>query len=67
MDELVGAHGGVGGMQTQPFVLYPSEWTDRPPTIVGADGLHHFFRRHVLNETESDVADVTSVPTARAS
>ena len=68
MDELVGAHGGVGGMQTQPFVLYPSEWTDRPPTIVGADGLHHFFRRYVLEEEpERDVADATSVPTARAS
>ena len=55
-------------MQTQPFVLYPSEWTDRPPTIVGADGLHRFLRQYVLEEErQGDVADVTSVPTARAS
>jgi uncharacterized membrane protein YvlD (DUF360 family) len=47
MDELVGAHGGVGGMQTQPFVLYPAGWTDRPPEIIGADGLHHFLLRHI--------------------
>jgi putative membrane protein len=67
MDELVGAHGGVGGMQTQPFVLYPSGWTDRPPTIVGADGVHRFLRRYVLDESECDVADATSVPAARAS
>jgi len=66
MDELVGAHGGVGGMQTQPFVLYPSEWTDRSPTIVGADGLHRFLRRYVLHEPECDSTDTTSVPAARA-
>jgi hypothetical protein len=29
IDDLVGAHGGVGGMQTQPFIVYPSDWTDR--------------------------------------
>jgi hypothetical protein len=67
MDELVGAHGGVGGMQTQPFVLYPSEWTDRPPTIVGADGLHWFLRRHALDEAEGVQADSTSVRATRAS
>lgn len=67
MDELVGAHGGVGGMQTQPFVLYPSGWTDRPPTIIGADGVHRFLRRYVLDEPERDAPDVTSVPAARAS
>jgi uncharacterized membrane protein YvlD (DUF360 family) len=66
MDELVGAHGGVGGMQTQPFVLYPSEWTDRPPTIVGADGLHNFFRQHVLGEAQSDLADSTAVVDGRS-
>ena len=24
-EELVGCHGGLGGPQTQPFVLYPSD------------------------------------------
>ena len=33
MDDLVGAHGGVGGMQTQPFVVYPSDWTDDEPEL----------------------------------
>jgi putative membrane protein len=66
MDELVGAHGGVGGMQTQPFVLYPSEWTDRPPTIVGADGLHRFLRRYVLDEPQGDhLAEATSASAGR--
>jgi uncharacterized membrane protein YvlD (DUF360 family) len=66
MDELVGAHGGVGGMQTQPFVLYPSDWTNRPPTIVGADGLHHFLRRHALGEPQRDVGDATADAVGRS-
>jgi putative membrane protein len=39
-EELVGCHGGLGGPQTQPFVLYPYEFA--PPTgpIVGAAELH---------------------------
>jgi hypothetical protein len=53
MDELVGAHGGVGGMQTQSVVLFPADWTDRPPEIVGADGLHHFLRRYALDEADA--------------
>lgn len=61
MDALVGAHGGVGGMQTQPFVLYPSTWTDRSPTIVGADGLHRFFRQYVLGEPPVEKVDETPV------
>jgi len=68
MDELVGAHGGVGGMQTQPFVLYPAEWTDHPAPIVGADGVHRFLRQYALGEPECEVANtMPSVPAARAS
>jgi hypothetical protein len=66
MDALVGAHGGVGGMQTQPFVLYPSTWTARPPTIVGADGLHQFFRQYVLGEPPVEKVDETSVSVGQA-
>ena len=25
-EELIGSHGGLGGSQSKPFVLYPSEW-----------------------------------------
>jgi len=44
-DDLVGAHGGLGGMQTQPFLIYPSDWTDAPE-IVGAVNLHRFLKEH---------------------
>jgi putative membrane protein len=50
IDDLVGAHGGVGGMQTRPFLAYPSVWTERDPELVGAASVHRFLRRHALGE-----------------
>jgi hypothetical protein len=45
-DDLVGAHGGLGGPQTQPFLMYPSAWTDEAPKLVGSVDVHHFLKRH---------------------
>ncbi len=39
-EELVGCHGGLGGPQTQPFVLYPYEFASPREPIIGAAGLH---------------------------
>lgn len=40
----VGSHGGLGGMQTQPFILHPSAWpVDR--AMVGAPALYEQIRR----------------------
>jgi uncharacterized membrane protein YvlD (DUF360 family) len=43
-EELVGSHGGMGGGQSFPFVLFPSElsWPDEP--VVGAERVHRIFR-----------------------
>ena len=40
-EELVGSHGGLGGWQTEAFILYPSflRLTDHPP--MGAPALYH--------------------------
>jgi hypothetical protein len=46
-EELIGCHGGAGGAQTAPFLLYPSDWGEPPPLILGAEQLHQFLRRHV--------------------
>jgi hypothetical protein len=64
IDDLVGAHGGVGGMQTQPFLIYPAEWTARAPQIVGTRALHRFLRRHTLGEPVAPTADGAATPTA---
>ncbi|HEY7036420.1 MAG TPA: phage holin family protein [Thermomicrobiales bacterium] len=39
-EELVGCHGGLGGTQTQPFVLYPARFAAPTEPIVGAAGLY---------------------------
>ncbi len=43
-EELVGSHGGMGGDQSFPFVLFPAEldWPEEP--VVGAERVHRIFR-----------------------
>jgi uncharacterized membrane protein YvlD (DUF360 family) len=43
-EHLVGSHGGLGGEQTHPFVLYPSGLPAPVSPIRGADELHQVFR-----------------------
>ncbi|WP_051871670.1 phage holin family protein [Streptomyces sclerotialus] len=47
-EEQIGSHGGLGGEQSRPFLLWPEGLT--PPVaegteLVGAERLHHVFRR----------------------
>ena len=44
-EELVGSHGGLGGEQTRPFLLYPSEWPAPEGELFGAEAVHQQFRR----------------------
>ena len=49
-EELIGCHGGMGGYQTQPFVLHPTELSvngDEP--LVGAAAVHHLMKGWVVN------------------
>jgi uncharacterized membrane protein YvlD (DUF360 family) len=43
-EELVGSHGGMGGAQSFPFVLFPADlgWPDEP--VIGAARVHQIFR-----------------------
>ena len=43
-EELVGSHGGLGGMQAQPFLLYPSTLELSDTEIVGAEVLHRTLK-----------------------
>jgi putative membrane protein len=49
-EELIGCHGGAGGLQTRPFVLFPAHWSATDPTIVGAEAVHAFLSQHVWAE-----------------
>ena len=47
-EELIGSHGGLGGNQTKPFILYPSEWSD-PGDLIGAESIYKFLKREIEN------------------
>jgi hypothetical protein len=47
-EELVGSHGGMGGEQSYPFALVPSEWEQPAEQIVGAEEMHRHFRRWLV-------------------
>jgi hypothetical protein len=46
-EELVGSHGGVGGEQSRPFILHPSEWKLGSEEIVGAEHLHKALKKEL--------------------
>jgi uncharacterized membrane protein YvlD (DUF360 family) len=43
-EELVGSHGGLGGTQSLPFVLFPSDLPYPDEPVVGAETLHQVLR-----------------------
>jgi hypothetical protein len=47
-EELIGSHGGLGGDQTKPFILYPSQWSD-PGDLIGAESIYHFLKSEIDN------------------
>lgn len=47
-EELIGSHGGLGGDQTKPFILYPSEWED-PGDLIGAESIYKFLKKEIEN------------------
>ena len=49
-EELVGSHGGLGGAQSHPFALVPSEWDPEEGPILGAGPMHDHFMRWLAAE-----------------
>ena len=43
-EELVGSHGGMGGGQSFPFVLFPAELAWPEEDVVGSERVHRIFR-----------------------
>ncbi|MEU8498782.1 alkaline phosphatase family protein [Streptomyces lavendulae] len=44
-EEQIGSHGGLGGEQGHPFLMWPTELSDPGPELVGAEAVHHVLRR----------------------
>ena len=45
-EELVGSHGGVGGSQSKPFILYPSDWQVPDEEIIGAENIYKILKEN---------------------
>jgi len=48
-EELIGSHGGLGGSQSKPFILHPSEWSLEKEEIVGAENVCRLFKREMAS------------------
>jgi uncharacterized membrane protein YvlD (DUF360 family) len=44
-EELIGSHGGLGGPQTEPFILHPVEWKLDEEVPLGAPAIYRNIRR----------------------
>jgi uncharacterized membrane protein YvlD (DUF360 family) len=44
-EELIGSHGGLGGPQTEPFILHPVEWELDEEVPLGAPAIYRNVRR----------------------
>ena len=58
-EELIGFHGGLGGLQAKPFLLAPASMRVPDGPIVGAEAVHQLFKDWMieLNEKALDPAD----------
>lgn len=52
-EELVGSHGGAGGSQSRPFILYPSEWDVSDDEIVGAESIYRILKDNLKRLKDS--------------
>ena len=49
-EELIGSHGGMGGWQTQPCLVYPAEWPAPDGRLMGAPAVHRQLKRWIAAE-----------------
>ncbi len=68
-EELIGSHGGLGGPQTKPFILHPSEWELDEPVPLGAPAIYRNLRRWLHDigiELGKPAAAASAAPAAGA-
>jgi uncharacterized membrane protein YvlD (DUF360 family) len=65
-EDLVGSHGGLGGDQTEPFLVYPSHWQAPEQTISSPNQLNLVLRNWIAARTRrrwpEDTGDQTWFP-----
>ena len=60
-EELVGSHGGAGGSQSKPFILYPSEWNVSDDEIIGAENIYRILKDNLklLKEESNEDSNIS--------
>ncbi len=53
-EELIGSHGGAGGIQSKPFIIYPSDWDVNDEEIIGAESIYKILKYN-LKKLKEDV------------
>jgi len=66
-EELVGSHGGMGGTQSHPFVLHPSDLAWPAEEVVGAEAVHRIFRGWLAQLGQEAYASEVASPGASTS
>jgi uncharacterized membrane protein YvlD (DUF360 family) len=56
-EELVGSHGGMGGTQSYPFLLHPTELELPDEEMVGAELVHRHLRRWLVELGHSEYGE----------
>jgi uncharacterized membrane protein YvlD (DUF360 family) len=46
-EELIGSHGGLGGWQTRPCLVYPADWPEPEGRLIGAPAVHRQLKRWI--------------------
>jgi uncharacterized membrane protein YvlD (DUF360 family) len=64
-EELVGSHGGLGGTQSFPFVLHPSDLAWPEDEVIGAERVHRIFRGWLAQLGHSSYESEVASPGAR--
>jgi uncharacterized membrane protein YvlD (DUF360 family) len=61
-EELISFHGGIGGPQTQPFILHPAGLAPPAQSLVGAEAVHRLLRawRAACNEAPLDASEAVA-------
>jgi hypothetical protein len=65
-EELVGCHGGLGGTQTQPFVIFPAHFAAPKEPIIGAASLHAVLKGWRNSLAVQSPAETSTPATARS-
>lgn len=61
-EELIGFHGGLGGMQTEPFVMFPATFPLPDDPLVGAATVHHLFKDWIAGIRSGELQRPWHVP-----